>query len=88
MHGSSRIHRREINQISPRSRDHRLFLYIAGNLSKFCVEAWLDRGIDTSYDILRESHKSIFMRIEEDQGDEDLFSILNIPGKERCLFDE
>ena len=55
-----RIHRRGISQMSPRSRDHHLFLHAAGSLCKVCVRAWLDRGADTSYGTLWEPLKSAF----------------------------
>ena len=48
VHIPGRIHRREVSQMSPRSRDHHLFLHAAGSLCKVCVQAWLDRGADTS----------------------------------------
>ena len=75
-----RIHRREVSQMSPRSRDHHLFLHAAGSLCKVCVQAWLDRGADTSYGTPWEPHKSAFAWAEEAQGDEDLLSMLGAPG--------
>ena len=47
-HARYRIDRRCISQLTPRSRDHHLFLHAAGSLCKVCAQAWLDRGADTS----------------------------------------
>ena len=88
VHVPGRIHRREVSQMSLRSRDHHLFLHAAGNLYKVCVQAWLDRGADTSYGAPWEPHKSAFTWTEEAQGYEDLLSMLSAPGGERCLFDQ
>ena len=48
-HVPGRIRRREVCQMSPRARNHHLFLHAARSLCKACVQAWLDRGADTSY---------------------------------------
>ena len=72
--------------MSSRARSHHLFLHAAGSLCKACAQAWLDRGVDTSYSAPWEPHKSAFTWAEEAQGDEDLLSMLSAPGGERCLF--
>ena len=49
VHVPGRIRRREVSQMRSRARNHHLFLHAAGSLCKACVQAWLDRGADTSY---------------------------------------
>ena len=49
VHVPGRICRREVSLMSPRARNHHLFLHAAGSLCKACVQAWVDRGADTSY---------------------------------------
>ena len=68
VHVPGRIHRREVSQMSPRSRDHHLFLHAAGSLCKICAQAWLDRGADTSYGTPWEPHKLAFTWAEEARG--------------------
>ena len=70
VHIPGRIHRREVSQMSLRSRDHHLLLHAAGNLCKVCVQAWLDRGADPSKGTPWEPLKSAFRWAEE--ADEDL----------------
>ena len=82
-----RIRTREVSQMSPRARSHHLFLHAAGSLCKACAQAWLDRGVDTSYGAPWEPHTSAFTWAEEAQGDEGLLSMLSAPGGERCPFD-
>ena len=85
-HVPGRIHRREVSQMSPRSRDHHLFLHAAGSLCKVCAQAWLDRGADTSYGTLWNPHKSALTWAEEAQGDEDLLAMLSaVGGNGACL---
>ena len=40
VHVPGRIHRREVSQMNPRSRDHHLCLHATGSLCKVCVQAW------------------------------------------------
>ena len=86
MHVPDRIHSREISQMILRSRDHLLFLHVAGNFYKICAQAWLDRGAGASKGTPWEPLKSALRRAEQAQGDEDLFSILSIPAEEWCPF--
>ena len=88
VHDPVRIHRKEVSQMSPRSRDHRFFLHAAGSLYKICVQAWLDRGVDISKGIPWEPLKSAFRWAEEAQADEDLLSILSAPAGEWCPFEK
>ena len=71
-----RIDRRCISQLTPRSRDHHLFLHAAGSLCKVCVRAWLDRGVDTSRGTPCEPLKSAFRWAEEARGDDELLSVV------------
>ena len=52
VHVPGRVHRREVSQMTPRSRDHHLFLHAAGRVCKVCVQVWPDRGADTSKALL------------------------------------
>ena len=88
VHVPGRIHRREVSQRSPRSREHHLFLHAAGSLCKICVQAWLDRGADTSKGTPWEPLKSAFRWAEEAQADEDLLSMLSAPAGEWCPFEK
>ena len=83
-----RIHRREVSQMSPRSRDHHLFLHAAGSLCKVCVQAWLGRRADTSKGTPWDPLKSAFRWAEEAQADEDLLSMLSAPAGEWCPFEK
>ena len=80
VHVPGRICRREVSLMSPRARNHHLFLHAAGSLCKACVQAWVDRGADTSYGTPWEPHKSALTWAEEAQGDEGLLSMLSAPG--------
>ena len=75
-------YRREVSQMSPRSRDHHLLFHAAGSLWKVCAQAWLDRGADTSKGTPWEPLKSAFRWAEEAQADEDLLSMLSAPAGE------
>ena len=86
VHVPGRIHRREVSQMTTRSRDHHLFLHAAGSLCKVCVQAWLDRGADTSKGTPWEPMKSAFRWAEEAQADEALLSMLSVPAGEWCPF--
>ena len=88
VHVPGRIHRREVSQMSPRSRDHHLFLHAAGSPFRICVQAWLDRGADTSKSIHWEPLKSAFRWAEEAQADEDLLSMWSAPAGEWCPFEK
>ena len=69
-----RIDRRCISQLTPRSRDHHVFLHAAGSLCKVCALSWLDRGADTSRGTPCEP--SAFRWAEEAHGDDKLLSML------------
>ena len=86
LHVPSRIDGRCISQLTPRSRDHHLFLHAAGSLCKVCVRAWLDRGADTSRSTPCEPLKSAFRWAEEAHGDNKLLSMLRAPAAAHFFF--
>ena len=87
-HVPGRIHRREVSQRSPGSREHHVFLHAAGSLCKVCVQAWLHRGADTSKGTPWGPLKSAFRWAEEAQADQDLLSMLSAPAWEWCPFEK
>ena len=79
VHVPGRIDRRCISQLTPRSRDHHLFLHAAGSLCKVCVGAWLNRGADTSRGSPCEPLKSAFRLAEEAHANDEFVSMLRAP---------